>query len=78
MICSSLHVHVYHAITCIIDLISFFPYFSASITVSTSSIHSPQVPLDMLLLQCNVPVDIQEIEKSTAVISYSPPDPKVL
>uniref|UniRef100_A0A1X7SYL7 BBS7 GAE domain-containing protein n=1 Tax=Amphimedon queenslandica TaxID=400682 RepID=A0A1X7SYL7_AMPQE len=35
-----------------------------------------QVPLDMLLLQCNVPVDIQEIEKSTAVISYSPPDPK--
>ena len=28
-------------------------------------------------LQSSVPVDIQEVDKSTAVISYSPPDPEV-
>lgn len=39
---------------------------------------SLQVPLDTILLQCNVPIDLQEVEKSTAVISYTPPDPKVM
>ena len=57
-----------------IDLALFFFF----LLLFLSSILCPQVPLDMLLLQCNVPVDIQEIEKSTAVISYSPPDPKVI
>jgi Bardet-Biedl syndrome 7 protein len=33
-----------------------------------------QVPLDTIILQSNVPLDIQEVDKSVAVVSYTPPD----
>lgn len=33
-----------------------------------------QVPLDFVILQSNVPVDLQEVDKSSAVISYTQPD----
>ena len=29
------------------------------------------------LLQSNTPIDLQEVESSTAIVSYSPPDPDV-
>ncbi|KAL5459878.1 hypothetical protein EMCRGX_G033265 [Ephydatia muelleri] len=35
-----------------------------------------QVCIECVVLQSSVPVDIQEVDKSTAVISYSPPDPE--
>ncbi|XP_065884196.1 Bardet-Biedl syndrome 7 protein homolog [Dysidea avara] len=34
-----------------------------------------QVPIDTVLLQSNTPIDLQEVESSTAIVSYSPPDP---
>ena len=36
-----------------------------------------QVPLDFVILQSNVPVDLQEVDKSSAVISYTQPDTEV-
>ncbi|XP_046395383.1 Bardet-Biedl syndrome 7 protein homolog isoform X2 [Ischnura elegans] len=34
-----------------------------------------QVPLDSVLLQSNVPLDLQDVEKNSAVVSYSKCDP---
>ena len=36
-----------------------------------------ECPLDMVVLQCDVPVDLQEVDKSMAAVSYTPPDPEV-
>lgn len=33
-----------------------------------------QVPIDHIMLQSNVPVDLQDVDKSSAVISYTSPD----
>lgn len=33
-----------------------------------------QAPIDTIMLQSNVPVDLQEVDQSTAVVSYTPPD----
>jgi Bardet-Biedl syndrome 7 protein len=35
-----------------------------------------QCPIDMVVLQSDVPVDLQEVDKSSAVVSHSPPDPE--
>jgi Bardet-Biedl syndrome 7 protein len=35
-----------------------------------------KVPLDIVILQCDVPVDLQETDNSTAVLSHTPPDIK--
>lgn len=45
---------------------------SYSLTIET------ECPLDTVVLQCDVPVDLQEVDKSLAAISYTPPDPEVL
>ena len=37
-----------------------------------------ECPLDTVVLQCDVPVDLQEVDKSMAAVSYTPPDPEVL
>lgn len=34
-------------------------------------------PPSLSLSQSNVPLDLQEIDKSSAVVSYTPPDPEV-
>ena len=36
-----------------------------------------QVPIDTIMLQSNVPLDVQDIDKSSAVVSYTPPDTEV-
>ena len=35
-----------------------------------------ECPLDTVVLQCDVPVDLQEVDKSMAAVSYTP-DPEV-
>lgn len=82
-------VSILHAYTCTlyfiqeITLLSFFlfylfSFFFCFIPNSPPSLSlSQQMPIDTLLFQCDVPVDLQEVERSTAVMSYSPPNPKV-
>ena len=36
-----------------------------------------QVPIDTIMLQSNVPLDVQDVDKSSAVVSYTPPDTEV-
>ena len=50
------------------SLLSYYEPWTASLC---------QVPLDFVILQSNVPVDLQEVDKSSAVISYTQPDTEV-
>lgn len=36
-----------------------------------------QTPIDNVFLQSNVPVDLLDVEKNSAVVSYSEAEPKV-
>ena len=50
---------------------------NGTLFISFFLLFSLQAPLDYVLLQSNVPVDLQEVDKSTAVISYTQPNPEV-
>ena len=50
----------------------FLSHSDASYTLSIEV----QMPIDTILLQSNVPVDLLDVEKNSAVVSYSTCDPE--
>ena len=48
-----------------------------TVLLQVTSQQSYSIAIVFINVQCNAPVDIQDVERSTAIVSYSPPDPDV-
>ena len=48
-----------------------------TVLLQVTSQQSYSIAIVFVNVQCNAPVDIQDVERSTAIVSYSPPDPDV-